>query len=214
MRTVIILLVLANLTFLGYALLDIAPEGEAARLSQQVDPQKIKLLTPAEVAALAPATPSLTDVCLEWGPLGDAERAKALTDLDPLNLGKLLSQKRVEVTTSFVILLPPLASRAEAEKRAAELKGQGLNGTSVIDSGNQRFVVSLGAYPSEEAANARLAELAKQGVANAKVTARQQVLPETSFVIHDPQPNVVAKVRELVTTYPGTEAKVGGCDKA
>ena len=51
--------------------------GEGMRLQQQVQPEKIKLLTPQEVAALGPAkVAALADVCVEFGPLSDAERAK------------------------------------------------------------------------------------------------------------------------------------------
>jgi hypothetical protein len=35
-------------------------------------------------------------VCVEWGPFSDADRGRALADLEPLALGRLLSQKRVE----------------------------------------------------------------------------------------------------------------------
>ena len=78
MRTLIILLVLANLTLLAYTLLDRRSAGESARLAEQVRPDKIKLLSPKEVAQLGPAkVAALPDVCAEWGPFGDAERARA-----------------------------------------------------------------------------------------------------------------------------------------
>ena len=73
LRTVVILLLLANLTFFAYTRLDSARDGEAARLAEQVQPDKIKLLTPQQVAALGPAkVAALADVCLEWGPLPKA----------------------------------------------------------------------------------------------------------------------------------------------
>ena len=43
---------------------------------------------------------------------------------------------------------------------------------------------------------------------------RQQVISNTVLVIRDPQAQIVAKLRDLMSAYPGTEAKVGGCDKA
>jgi len=133
MRTIVLFLLLANLTFFTYTRLDASSEGEAVRLVEQVQPEKIKLLTPQQVAALGPAkVAALADVCLEWGPLSDADRTRALADLDPLALGKLLTQRRTE----------------------------------------------------------------------------------TVLVIRDPQAQVVAKLRDLMSTYPGTEAKVGNCDKA
>jgi hypothetical protein len=52
MRIIVILLLVANLLFFTYTRLDAASEGEAIRLVQQVQPEKIKLLTPQQVAAL------------------------------------------------------------------------------------------------------------------------------------------------------------------
>ncbi|HRC07199.1 MAG TPA: helix-turn-helix domain-containing protein, partial [Miltoncostaeales bacterium] len=45
-------------------------------------------------AALA----ALADVCVEWGPFSEAERSKALADLEPLAMGKLTTQRRVDVS--------------------------------------------------------------------------------------------------------------------
>jgi hypothetical protein len=215
MRTVLILLLLANVTFFAYTRLDETSEGEAVRLVEQVQPEKIKLLTPQQVAALGPAkVAALADVCLEWGPLSDADRARALSDLESLALGKLLSQRRIETTMAFWVYLPAAPSRAEAERRATDLRSRGIGEVSVIDAGPQRNMVSLGSFHTEDAAIARLADIAKLGVANAKLGPRQQVISSTVLVIRDPQAQAVAKLRDLMSAYPGTEAKVGGCDKA
>jgi len=214
MRTVVILLLLANLTFFAYTRLDRTPDGEAARLLEQVQPEKIKLLTPQQVAALGPAkVAALADVCLEWGPMSDAERTRALADLEPLALGKLLTQRRVEAAAAFWVFLPPPANRPDAERRAAELKARGIADATVADNGAQRYVVSFGAFRTEEAARARLDDVVKKGVGNARLAPRQQTVVQTLFVVRDPQANVVTRIRDLVGAYPGTEAKVGSCEK-
>jgi hypothetical protein len=214
MRIVVLLLLLANLSFFAYTRLDGSVDGEAVRLNEQVQPDKIRLLTPQQVAALGPAkVAALADVCLEWGPLGEPERTKALADLEPLALGKLLSQRRVENSMAFWVYVQSAPNRAEADRRAADLRARGVGEASVVESGPQRYAVSLGAFHTQEAAQERLADLAKQGVANAKVGARQQVVTQTFLVIRDPQASVVARLRELVAAYPGSDVKVGGCDK-
>lgn len=214
MRTVVILLLLANLTFFGYTRLDATSEGEAIRLQEQVQPDKIKLLTPQQVAALGPSkVAALADVCLEWGPLTDAERTRALADLEPLALGKLLTQRRSETTMAFWVYVPPPGNRADADRRAGEFRARGLGEVSLVDTGGQRYSVSFGAFHTEEAARARLAEVTGKGVANARAGPRQQVVPQTLLVVRDPQAPVVARIRELAASYPGSEAKVGGCDR-
>ncbi len=68
MRTVVLLLLLANLTFFGFAQLDSGSTGET---SQQLQPEKIKLLTAQQVAALGlPASASGSD---------DGQQAKQAT---------------------------------------------------------------------------------------------------------------------------------------
>ena len=179
-----------------------------------MQPEKIKLLTPQQVAALGPAkVAALADVCLEFGPLTESDRTRALADLESLALGKLLTQKRVETTTAFWVYLPP-TSRAEADRRVADLRARGLDDVAVVDASPQRNAISLGLFQTEEAANNRLAEAQKLGVTNARVGPRQQVIANTMLVIRDPQAQVVAKLRDLMSAYPGTEAKVGNCEKA
>jgi hypothetical protein len=214
LRIVVLLLLLANLTFLAYTRLDATREGEAIRLAEQVQPDKIKLLTPQQVAALGPAkVAALADVCLEWGPLSDADRARALAALEPLALGKLLTQRRAETTAAFWVYLPAAPSRADAERRAADARERGVAGAAVVDVGSQRYAVSLGAFATEDAAGARLGEVAKLGLANAKMGPRQQVIAQTTLVIRDPQAPVVAQIRDLAPAYPGSEVKIGNCDR-
>jgi len=214
MRILFAFLLLANLALAGYLWLDRASAGEGVRLKEQVQPDKIKLLTPQEVAALGPSkAAALADVCLEWGPFGETERARALADLDSLALGKLVSQRRVETPTSWWVFLPPFASKAAADKRVAELKSAGLRDPFVVDGGAQRLAISLGAHRTEDAANSQVVELAKQGVSGAKTGPRQQVVLQSLIVIRDPQQPVIAKLRDLAPVYPGAETKIGGCEK-
>lgn len=214
MRTVIVLLLLANLTFFAFRQLDQASGGEAIRLEQQVQPDRIKLLTPQQVAALGPAkTAALADVCAEWGPFAEAERNRALADLEPLALGRLLTQKRVEASGAYWVYIPPLPSKAEADRRAAELKNRGVDDAFVVDNGAQRFAVSLGVFLTEEAASAHLAELAKLGISGARAGPRNQAVTLTAFVIRDPPASVVAKLRDLAGAYPNVALKTGVCEK-
>jgi len=215
MRTLVLLLLLANLALFGYTWLDRVGTGEDVRLKEQVQPDKIKLLTPQQVAALGPAkAAALADVCLEWGPFSDADRARALADVEPLALGKLLTQKRVETNATYWVFLPPFANKAAADKRAADLKAAGHKDLVVVDGGPQRFAISLGVFRTEDAANAHLADLARQGITGARTGARQQVILQTLFVIRDPQQPVIVKLRELAPAYPGADTRIGACEKA
>lgn len=214
LRTVLLLLLLANLTFFGYTRLDSTGGGEAVRLADQVQPDKIKLLTPQQVAVLGPGkVAALADVCLEWGPIAEGDRARSLAELEPLALGRLLTQRRIETSTAFWVYLPPVTNRADAERRAAEVKARGIGDVSIVDNGPQRHAVALGAFATEDAAKARHADVVRLGATNARVGPRQQVVVSTLFVIRDPQAPVIARLRDLAPAYPGSEAKIGNCEK-
>jgi len=214
MRTLVFLLLLANLTLLGYTKLDSLGTGEGVRLAQQIQPDKIVLLSPQQVAALGPAKASaLADVCVEWGPLSDTDKARALASLEPLDLARLISQKKVEVVASYWVFIPPAANRAAADRRLEELKAQGVKDLSLVDGGPQRFAISLGVFRTEDAAQARLAALEAQGVKTAKVGARVQAIAQTALVVRDPPAPAVVRLKELQSTFPGSEIRIGTCEK-
>jgi hypothetical protein len=214
MRTLVLLLLLANLTLFGYIKLDSVGSGEGVRLGQQVQPDKVKLLTPQQVAALGPAkVAALADVCVEWGPLSDSDRVRAQTAIEPLDLGKLMTLKKVEIIANYWLFLPPAATKAAADRRADELKAQGVKEASVVDIGPQRLAISLGAFRSEDAAQARLAALQTQGIKNAKLGQRVQAVQQTALVIRDPPAPSVVRLKELQSGFPGTDVKIGSCEK-
>ena len=213
MRIVIVLLLLANLTLYAYTKLDTGG-GEAMLLADQVQPDKIKLLTPQQVAALGPAkVAALADVCVEWGPLADPERARALAELEPLALGRLLSQKRVEFDSGYWVNMGPFATRAAAETRIGELRRQGVKELAVADAAKGQFAISLGVFRGEAAAVAYAEELAQLGVTLAKVQPRAQPITQTVVVVRDPQQSVVARLKDLQTQFPGSELKITACER-
>ena len=214
MRILVLLLLLANLTLLGYTKLDSLGTGEGVRLAQQVQPDRIVLLSPQQVAALGPAKVSaLADVCVEWGPLSDADKARALASLEPLDLAKLISQKKVEVVANYWVFIPAAPNRSVADRRVEELKAQGVKDLLLVDGGAQRFAISLGIFRTEDAAQARLAALEAQGVKTAKVGARVQAIAQTALVVRDPPAPAVARLKELQGSFPGSEIRIGTCDK-
>ena len=214
MRIVVLLLLVANFTLLGYTLLD-SGGGEGVRLQQQVQPEKVKLLTPQEVAALGPAkVAALADVCVEFGPFSDSEKSRVMSDLEPLALGRLLTQRRVDLDNAFTVSLTPSPNRGAADSRIAELRRQGLKDMTVADLGRGQFAVTFGVFRTEPAAQKYLDELTKQGVKIARVLSRQPSQAQTLLVVRDPQQSVVVRLKELQAQYAGTDVKVGACSAA
>ena len=213
MRTLFVLLLLANLTLFGYIQLDNVERGESERLGQQINAEKIRLLTPAQYAALAPDKAAQAPVCAEWGPFADADRARAMADLDALGAARLASEKRSEGPSGYWAFIAPFPSRAAAERRLADLRAAGVQDVSVVDTGGQRFAISLGVFRTEDAAAAHTADLARRGVANVRSGPRPAASGPTSLVVRDPPATVLTRLREIQGNYPGADLRVGTCDR-
>ena len=128
-------------------------------------------------------------------------------------MARLISQKKVEVIANYWVFIPPAANKAAADRRVDELKAQGVKDVLVVDGGPQRLAISLGVFRTEEAAQARLDALQAQGVKTAKVGPRAQSVQQTALVVRDPPAPAVARLKELQGGFPGSEIKVGSCDK-
>jgi hypothetical protein len=163
MRIVVLLLIVANLALFAYTKLDSVAGGEGWR-SEQVDPDKIKILTPQQVAALGPAKiAALADVCAEWGPFSEADRAKALADLESLQLGRLVTQRKVDTESAYWVNVGPYPSKGAADRRVGELRAQGVTDTSAVDAGRGQYVVSLASSVRAGGARARRRAVAAGG---------------------------------------------------
>jgi hypothetical protein len=212
MRTAVLLLVLLNALLFGYARLDRAATSEARRLNEQVQPERIRILTSQQVAALGPGkVAALPDVCVEWGPFSDAERARAQAEIEPLQLGRLVSQRQVVVDAMWWVNTGPAATRGAAERRAAELRAQAIEDLSVVDYARGQYTISLGVFRTESAANARAEALVGRGVTGARVEPRPGGTTLSLLVVRDPPQPAVARLKELQMQYPGSDLKVGPC---
>lgn len=211
MRAAVLLLILANVLLFGYARLDRAAQSEDGRLKQQIQPDRIRVLSSQQVAALGPGkVAALPDVCVEWGPFSESDRARAQADIEPLQLGRLVSQRQVTDATWWVNT-GPASTRAAAERRAAELRGQAVDDLSVVDYGRGLYTVSLGVFRTESAANARAEALLARGVSGARVEPRPSGSTQAMLVVRDPPAPAVARLKELQTQYPGSDIRVGPC---
>jgi hypothetical protein len=215
MKTFVLLLALANVAFFAWSEYDRNASSESGRLARQIAPEKMKLLTPRQVAALGPAKAAqLPNVCLEWGGFTDTEKAAALAALEPLQLGRQLSQRRIESPSAYWVYVPPLASKSAADKKVAELRGLGLKDFFIVTDGALKNAISLGVFKTEDTAGKFLENVKALGVKTAKSGARSQTILQTVFVLRDPQPAQADQMQRLKASFPGSEVKIGPCEGA
>lgn len=130
-----------------------------------------KPATAPVAAAVAPAAEPAA--CLAWNHLAatDADRVAALL------AGKFPDyrvKRQVEPGegNGWWVFIPPLAGKAEADKKASELRALEVTDYFVLQDGASRYAISLGVFSSEKGAQERLNELKAKGVRSAKLMPR------------------------------------------
>ncbi len=213
MKAFALLLVLANLAVLAYFQIESLGSGETNRLAQQVQPEKIKPFSHAQVKTMGLDKPAPPALCLEWGPFSEGEKPRAMPVLQELAQSRALSSKAVEVTTAYWVYVPPLANKPAAEKKITELRSLGINELYLVQENSpQKWAISLGLFRSEEAANNYLAAMQELGVKSARIAPRTQTLSQTLLVMRDPNPDFLVRLQGLKADFPSAEARLSPCN--
>lgn len=145
---------------------EVTPEAEKTGVEQQLPP----------VASEPEAKAEKTDIpqtCLTWRPLplADAER---LSELLAKRFGDYKVTRKLVSSDSngWWVFIPPLASKAEADRKSAELRELGVTEFFVVQDALNRNAISLGVFSSEKGGQDKLAELKAKGVRSAQVAMR------------------------------------------
>lgn len=190
MKWLIFLLILANLLFFAFSegYLGRPHNPDALRLKKQIRPEAIRVVsrdTPpplaqnAESAAPPAAEPrpeaahaaAAAEICLMWNELSGKD-VDLLTALLTEKFPDFKQTKRPEKAQgkSWWVSIGPLAGKAEADRKAKELKELNVKDFIVVhDVTTNRFSISLGVFSNESGAKTRLASLRETGVRSAKV---------------------------------------------
>ena len=232
MRALFWLLLLANALFLAYMQWGSVLTGTEADLQVQppLNVEKIKLVSapatlavptphpapvqpqPVPVAQTALVVPP-PDACMEWGEFSGDDLARASTALTAMNLGDQLTQREVEQDNGYWVYMPPQGSRANAKKKASELKALGVTDYFIVqESGKWHYAISLGVFKTREAAQNHLDKLHAQGVRTARVGERQAKLKFTVFVFRNPDSALTARIAALQKGFPDSELKAAACN--
>lgn len=211
MRLVLLLLLLANLVFFAWVKF-LAPQGSAEGhlVEQQINRDAIRLLGPAQVAALTVARKDAakSTACIEWGAINTTDVSKAEAALADLVPAGRVSQRRVDETAKFWVFMPFQPTRQAAQQKAGELRRLGVQELFLVqDEAKARFSISLGVFRSEEAARSRLDELRKQGVRTALVGPRDTPVQRVYLQIRDVNEALAAKLNDIKQGFLGSEVK-------
>jgi len=214
-RTLFLLLVLANVAFFAWARYVSPADASADPLpvTRQIEPEKMKVVAPNDLppppaARATPAAVPMAAKCLEWGSFTLTDAPRGEKALEPLALGPRLAQRRTEETAGWWVFIPPQSNRAAAARKAAELKSLSIDDYFIVqEDGPYRWAVSLGVFRNEDAAQSRLANLRTQGVRSARLAPRETVVPKVWLQVKNVDGALAAKLRDTARTIEGTELR-------
>lgn len=217
MRAIVFLLVVANLAFFAWTqgYLGQRENPDAVRMTQQLAADKLTVLSrdepPKAKLAVVEKKAAVVEKCLAWAGLSPAETDQLDGVLGEGFAGLRRTRHAIPESSSWWVFIPALANKAEADKKAGELKRMGAPEFFVIqDPGPNRFAISLGIFSSEQAAEERLETLRTKGVRSAKSGRRTTVRPEQiSLEATGPEPLLDAARQSVQQKLP--ELKTAAC---
>ncbi len=198
LRIAIIVLLFANLLalalwkgWLGGA----GSHGEPERLSNQLNPERLHLVStspapaaqpvaartaPVEEEAKVAATPAdgvadaqAPQACVVFAGLNAEQAGELAARISKAGTGFALTERRSEVPSSWWVHIPSQGSKEGADKKVAELRRLGVDDLFVMqDAGPSQYAISLGLYKNEAAAKRHLDSLKDKGVRSAQIATR------------------------------------------
>jgi hypothetical protein len=172
-------------------------------------PAKARPAAPAKSASAAPTA------CLEWGNFAGPGVARAETALAQLQLAPGQVARAVVDAGGYWVHIPPLKTKAEADRKVRELRDLGVTEFFVVqEAGPWRNAISLGIFRSEETAQAFLAKLRQQKVRSAITARREDFFQQIAFYVRDPSEATVAQLTLIAQDFPESELKAGPCPPA
>jgi len=211
LRVLVFLLVLGNLLFFAFAggYIQRADNPDAGRFAQQLAADRVRIvghgLTPPAhgAAEIRPVETELAPVplelCLLWGPLPANDADQLASTLAEKLAGVRVERRAVAAEKNgWWVMVPPLASKADADKKVGELKELGVKDLFIVhDTGPSQFAISLGVFSSEARGQVRLSELKAKGVKSARLVSRPGKENEFSVEARGPAANK-AEIEEIV----------------
>lgn len=185
LRALLIALVLANLAVWAWRQPTVAhalglpgpdSQRDPERLARQINPQAVRVVHGAASAPVAaasavpPASAAAETACLQAGPLSDAALAPALAQLQALGLKEGQWQdRRAESGGRWAVMMGPYKTPELLQKKQQELKGLKIAADELVNHPRLSPGLSLGQFGSPAEAQARLAQVTRQGAHSARV---------------------------------------------
>jgi len=194
LRLLVLLLVLLNAAYFAWSQGMLraygwapAEQREPQRLTQQIRPEAVHILSTEEVrqmeqAALAPPKPPKPPECLQAGLFDEAQTETLRKALEgALPAGAWVLETTVE-PARWIVYLGKFSNQAALEKRRAELLKLKLK-PQPLEKAELEPGLSLGSYETQAQAQAELKNLQRRGVRTARVVQEKAELRQSQLRI-------------------------------
>lgn len=212
-RTVLILLLL-NIALAALLLVrERLPGATASAEHVPLNVERMRLRGQSAATPEAAAAPASRDkaYCVEWRGLAPAEFARAREQLKDLVGQRVMSFSEIPLNTRYRVIFPPLPSAESARLKLAEFAAGGVGNAAVIVDGGWQNAISLGSYPSIEAARQRVGEIESRGVLGARIEQEPVAGTEFYFVVRSEDGDALKNLNELKAEYPNSQLSRVAC---
>lgn len=236
MKALVFLLLLFNLLFYAFTqgYFGRTENPDAGRIERQVLAERMRIVSRGEVpvvpakapepvpepikpevvpddttkAAPASRVEEAVSVCLAWEhlSLAEAEQLTALLNSKFVEF-KVSRQALAGETNGWWVFIPALSGKAEADKKAGELRQLGVTDYFIILDGPNRFAISLGVYSTEKGGQERLAEAKEKGIRSARLAPRPSKDGTISLLATGPAEAKVALLEVVGRVLPKIDAQ-------
>jgi hypothetical protein len=191
----------------GYLDTMLPSSREPARMSNQLNADKVKLIPAAD--ALAPTAKKADGwTCTEVGNFSTGEAKRFELRLAALALDGRVSQRGIQEVVSHIVYVPPQGDKEGADKKVEELRRLGIEDLYIIqDDSSLRWGISLGVFKQEEGARAHLADLARKGVRSARIASHSVATSMVAFQIRDLDADTKARIDKIKEDFPRQEIR-------
>ena len=204
MRLTFFLLILLNLAFLVWSAGYLGTQDagrEPERLSQQISPEKIRIVAERQ-ATSANSDADPVAGCRLVNNLGGDE-ASVLEKSLASNVGVTTKVLAGVPINTYWVLIPSLASRPAADKKLAEIRKLGVDDAKIVENETLGpVIISLGIFSTDKLAQDYLATMNKKGVRSAQVEIRQRPSHKVALEVRGAT-EPLQRLADMLTPYPG-----------
>lgn len=218
-------LLVANVLAFIYFNIDVIAPPQPSVVKPDMQPEKMKVLTPAEVEAMpkrqeaVTATPASTVVpvvneataCYEWGIFEPAKLNDVVTVVNALSIKHQVVQQSSQEAVRYWVYKPPLPNDAAAQEKADELKTLGIEDFFVVQEPKWRNAISFGVFRDEQLATNLVNDLRHRGVREVVKSVRNQGNGHSTLVLQGVTHTLLAQLKKNQPDFPGTAIKEATC---